>query len=97
MLENWGNPVSNVWLLITVWGVNGAPPIHSVHSVPFRDVASCEAAAQEAIAPILAEKAEEYRRGLARSLVFKFALPLPQKPHVTFVCQQGKTQEEANP
>lgn len=77
--------MNSIWLVITIWGLNGNP---AMQIVPFQDMASCELAAQNLPGPMLAEKFAEWRT-FYNPRVAWLPVPgtkMPSKPGGTFVC-----------
>lgn len=79
--------MSNVWLLITIWGMNGAP---AIQKVPYNDMEACELARQNLPSQMLSSLYEEFNiwRNLYDSAA-ALGLPIgvrPRKPGGTFVC-----------
>lgn len=79
--------MSNVWLLITIWGMSAAP---TIQKVPYNDMEACEVAAQNLPSQLLSPLYEEYN--VWKELYEKGAalgIPIgirPRKPGGTFVC-----------
>lgn len=77
--------MSNVWLLITIWGMTGSPV---VQQVPYHDMEACELAAQSLSDKMVEPWIEEWNqfRQVYPDEHRPLILEQLRKPGGTFVC-----------